>query len=60
MTITEETTDVSLHDERDKTDSEELIDKPFFFDEKNPYLNLKYETMEMNDQTSELILFLSG
>ena len=33
MTTVDETTDVSLHDERDKKDSKELIDKSFFFKE---------------------------
>ena len=42
MTTTDKMTDVSLHDERDEKDSEEIIDKSFFFNEKNLYLNMKY------------------
>ena len=33
MTTVDKTTDVSLHDGRDDPDSEELIDKSFFFKE---------------------------
>ena len=53
----DKTTDVSFHDERDKTDSEEIIDKSFLFNEKNMYLNLKCKNIEMNDQTSKLFFF---
>ena len=52
MSTEDKSTEVSLHDERDKTDSEELIDKSFFF--KVIYLVFGFEVWKDEDEWSDV------
>ena len=52
MTTADKTTDVSFHYERDETDSEELIDKSFFF--KVTFSVFDFEVWKDEDEWSDV------